>query len=260
MPIVSHLPGTTVFPVRIPFGHGRGEMIDLPGLARHGLDSLVLADRQFMLTMSNRINAKQFVVKPGQSFVISNLFRITPAFIDMVLLACPFTSLECHVTTTENAVAILAQESSHGTKGDAKPEVATMIAAAGVHRLEWDVTKHRTGSLTSRDAGKLTPRDLPFVVFSTDIVVEGLGWIELAVQVRKSHIESSKEPQEYVPVVEVFGPAGVRICSRRPLNIWAVGGRKRKPVSRRTSRPRRSKKGEKKRLKLHKRLSRGIGH
>ena len=59
------------------------------------------------------------------------------------------------------------------------------MALARVFRLEWDVTKQRTGPLTSAAAAGLSSRALPFVVFSTDILIEGCGWVELVAQVRK---------------------------------------------------------------------------
>jgi len=34
MPVISSLPGTTASPIRVPFGSGKGELIDLPGVAR----------------------------------------------------------------------------------------------------------------------------------------------------------------------------------------------------------------------------------
>ncbi|KAI7051680.1 hypothetical protein KC352_g45645, partial [Hortaea werneckii] len=39
MPLVSSLPGTTASPIRIPFGNGKGELIDLPGVERSNLDT-----------------------------------------------------------------------------------------------------------------------------------------------------------------------------------------------------------------------------
>ena len=41
LPVVSSLRGTTVSPIRIPFGRGKGEMIDLPGLDRGQLEDYV---------------------------------------------------------------------------------------------------------------------------------------------------------------------------------------------------------------------------
>ena len=253
MPIISSLPGTTVSPVRLPFGNGKGELIDLPGLARDSLDKMILGEAKASLVMTSRIRAPQYTIKPGQSLVVSNLVRITPEFDDLVLLACPFLPLCCHVTSTEKAKAILAQENFNAVGGTAQPRVASLVTSAGVYRLKWDVTKHRTGPLTASDAARLRPQTLPFVVYSLDLLLQGVGWIELAVQVRKRQLEGEDADSISFPSVEVFSPNGKFIGSRRSLNAWTYGGLKRKPVSRRTSRPRLSKKGEKKRLKTERR-------
>ena len=254
MPIVSTLPGTTASPVRLPFGNGKGELIDLPGVARESLDETISEEAKASLVMTSRIKARQYTIKPGQSLVVSNIVRITPEFEDLVLLACPFLPLSCHVTSTEKAKAILAQENSTAVDGIAKPGVGSLIASAGVYQLKWDVTKNRTGPLTAPDAARLRPQTLPFIVYSLDLLLQGVGWIELAVQVRKRHFEGEIAENRSFPSIEVFSPSGKFIGSRRPLNAWACGGSKRKPVSKRTSRPRQSKKGEKKRLKAERRL------
>ena len=253
MPIISSLPGTTVSPIRLPFGNGKGELIDLPGLARDGLDEMILEDAKASLVMTSRIRARQCTIKPGQSLVVSNLVRITPEFDDLVLLACPFLPIRCHVTSTEKAKAILAQENFNAVGGIAQPRVASLIASAGAYQLKWDVTKHRTGPLTASDAARLRPQTLPFIVYSVDLLLQGVGWIELAVQVRKRQLQGEGADTLSFPSVKVFSPNGKFVGSRRPLNTWTYGGLKRKPVSRRTSRPRLSKKGEKKRLKTERR-------
>ena len=43
MPTVSSLPGTTASPIRIPYGNGKGELIDLPGIFRSSLEEHVLS-------------------------------------------------------------------------------------------------------------------------------------------------------------------------------------------------------------------------
>ena len=47
MPVVSSLPGTTASPIRVPFGNGKGELIDLPGLARSDLELFVKEGASF---------------------------------------------------------------------------------------------------------------------------------------------------------------------------------------------------------------------
>ena len=37
MPVISAVSGTTASPIRVPFGQGKGELIDLPGIARRTL-------------------------------------------------------------------------------------------------------------------------------------------------------------------------------------------------------------------------------
>ena len=254
MPTASDLPGTTMSPIRLPFDNGRGELVDLPGLSRNNLDEMVSEESQPSLIMTHRVRAQQYSIKPGQSLVVSNIVRITPNFSNMVLLACPFLPLSCHVTNTDKAKAILRQGDSTVVSGIAKSKVGSLIKSAGNFHLKWDVTKHRTGPLTSSDAAKILTQSLPFVVYSIDLLLEGIGWIELVVQVRKRQIEAQEIGPDYFPSVEVFSPNGGFVGSRRPLNTWALGGSKRKPVSQRTSRPRLSKKGEKKRLKREHRV------
>ena len=262
MPIVSHIPGTTASPVRLLFGSdgdkGKGELIDLPGLARETMDDFVLEQYRASLVMRRHVNPKQYTVKPGQSLIVSNLIRITPAFDDMILLACPFLTIDCHVTQTRKAEAILAQQHFTAVKGIAKPGVEASIASAGTFKLRWNATKLRTGPLTTPDAAKLDPRALPFVIYSMDLLIEGSGWIELAVQVRKRLIEVQGPGCDPYPAVEVFSPLGKFIGTRPPLNLWIRTGQGRKAVNKKSKRPLRSKKGDKKRLKKELRWSKEI--
>jgi hypothetical protein len=254
MPMVSHLPGTTASPIRLPFGRGKGELIDLPGLPRGDLEEHVLDKHKGDLVMRHREKAKQFSIKPGQSLVVSNLFRITPQTEDLVLLACPFIPIECHVTNTEKAKEVLAQQNHTAVTGIAKPGVEHLIKSAGKYSLEWDMTKSRSGPLTRKDAVGLKTERLHYVVYSTDILIEGVGWIELAAQVRKSSVEATAKEganlfEAGIPSVEIFSPNGRHISSRQPLGAWMIGGKRKKPVSQRTQRPRRSMKGMKKAMK-----------
>ena len=260
MPMVSHLPGTTASPIRLPFGRGKGELIDLPGLPRGNLDTHVLDKHKADLVMRTRMKAPQISIKPGQSLVVSNLLRITPTTPDLVFLACPFIPLDCHATSTKKAETILAQENTTAVECIAKPGVGTLIRSAGTFPLETDVTRSRAGPLTRKDSLAFKPEQLPFVVFSTDILIEGIGWIELAAQVRKSALEGKAETSEGTkitqgssvddfPAVEIFSPNGKHVGSRRPLGAWMIAGKKRKPVSQRSQRPRPSMKGRKRAMK-----------
>ena len=260
MPLVSHLPGTTAFPIRLSYGQGKGELIDLPGLSRGNIEDHVLDEHKASLVMRHRIKARQYSIKPGQSFVVSNLVRITPISPEVTFLACPFVPLACHVTNTEKARAILAQENMTAVETITRPGVGETIASAGVFRLSSDVTKQRSGPLTSPSAIKLKPQQLPFIVYSTDVLIEGLGWVEVAVQVRKRWIEeeAGERIEDHLPEIEVFSPHGKHIGARRSMNGWVIGGRQRPPVSRRTKRPRRSMKGVKKMLKKRHRAENNV--
>ena len=65
MPIVSSLPGTTASPIRIPFGNGKGELIDLPGVTRSSLHKHVQQERRKELIMHHRVVPEQHTIKPG---------------------------------------------------------------------------------------------------------------------------------------------------------------------------------------------------
>ncbi|KAL8858053.1 MAG: hypothetical protein Q9178_005378 [Gyalolechia marmorata] len=182
MPTVSHFPGTTASPIRIPFGNGKGELIDLPGLSRGSLDNYVVESHRSDLVMRQRIKPEQLVIKPGQSLLISGLVRITPTTPDVTVMAYPFVPLASHVTSTHKAIAISTQTQPSGVPTIAKPGVGQKLALAGSFKIRWDVTKRRAGPLTSAAAAGLSVNVLPFVVFSTDILLEGCGWVELVAQ------------------------------------------------------------------------------
>lgn len=259
MPIVSSMPGTTASPIRLLFGGGKGELIDLPGLLRSNLGEYVTDEHKSDLVMQHRLKPKQFVLKPGQSLLLGCLIRITPKTPGVTVLAYPFLPLQSHVTSTEKAIEIHMQRQPSGVPSITKPGMGDKMSSAGTFQLKWDVTKKRAGPLTSPAAVGLNTKVLPFAVLSTDILIEGCGWIELVVQIRKRELESldqsnqgeNNEPN--FPTVEVFSPEGKHISARRPLSAWLLSGQK--PVSprKRTVRPRRRMKGVKKALKLSRR-------
>ena len=254
LPLVSSLPGTTASPIRIPFGGGKGELIDLPGLARGNLEHFVTDPHKIDLVMRDRIKPEQLVIKPGQSLLVGGLFRLTPTTPNLVFLAYPFLPLSCHVTSTERAIAIHTQHGDSGVSTIAKPGIGSRMKSAGSFSLKWDVTKQRAGPLTKAAAAGLNTKTLSFVVFSADILVEGCGWIELAAQVRKRDMEAGTEPNDSFdtrpyPRIEVSSPDGGHVGVRQPMGIWSLCGKKRVSSSKAPVRPRRSMKGAKKNLK-----------
>lgn len=255
LPIVSELPGTTASPIRLPFGNGKGELIDLPGLARSELGDYVPDKYKNELVMRERVKPDQFVIKPGQSLLVGGIVRITARDPDVTLLAYPFVPLDSHVTSIEKATAIHTQTQTSGIQSLLVPGAGNCIASAGRYQLKWDVTQHRAGPLTAKAAVGLKPAVLPFTVYSVDILIEGCGWIELVAQVRKFRSvceetpKEGHEPQSPYPEVDVHSPEGRFIGCRRPMEAWLRVGTKPTSVSKPGARPRPSMKGAKKTAK-----------
>ncbi|EXJ54413.1 hypothetical protein A1O7_09752 [Cladophialophora yegresii CBS 114405] len=188
MPLVSSLPGTTASPIRIPFGNHKGELIDTPGLQRGGLDRFVKPEDRADLVMVHRPTVFQHVVKPGQSLLLGGgLIRITPLLNEhdrsTTMLAYPFVPLKAHVTSTAKAEGTQIQQRESGIESILAEEAGMSISSAGRFKLQTDVTRSRAGSMIR--AG-VKPNKLPFHVYATDILIEGVGWVELVCQVRKS--------------------------------------------------------------------------
>ncbi|CAD6593039.1 MAG: hypothetical protein ASARMPREDX12_006671 [Alectoria sarmentosa] len=254
LPLVSSLPGTTASPIRVPFGGGKGELIDLPGLARGDLEQFVTDVHKIDLVMRDRVKPEQLVIKPSQSLLVGGLLRVTPTTPDLIFLAYPFLPLRCHVTSTERAIAIHSQHEDSGVSTIAKPGIGSRMQSAGNFALKWDVTKQRAGPLTKAAAAGMSTKELPFMVFSADILVEGCGWIELVAQVRKKDMEKGMEPGDLFdsrpyPMIEVSSPDGGHVGVRQPMGIWSLCGEKPVLSSKGSVRPRRSMKGVKKNLK-----------
>ncbi|KAI1489137.1 hypothetical protein F5X96DRAFT_679950 [Biscogniauxia mediterranea] len=211
MPLVSDLPGTTASPIRVPFGNGRGELIDLPGLERTGLERHVRKEHRLSLIMKTRIVPEQITLKPGQSLLLGGMIRITPREPAPVMLTYAFTPIEPHATRTDKAIEIQKQESTVKVENIAEPGTGDKIALAGSFELKWDVTKQRTGPLTSKMAVGLSVDRLPYRVLSTDILIEGVGWVEIVAQVRTRHLfgerprEEKAEEKEEEPPKELSG-------------------------------------------------------
>lgn len=248
MPIVSSLPGTTASPIRIPFGKNRGELIDLPGLARSDLELYVQPSQRSSLVMKTRIVPEQLVLKHGQSLLLAGgLIRITPATPDLVFLVYPFVPIKSHVTSTEKAEAMQTGKREHSVPSIVTDEAKANISSAGIFELRWDVTKSRAGPLTRASDVGLNPEVLPFHVYSADILIEAVGWVEVVAQVRKrrGQPEDPFGTRANFPKVEVFSPEGKFVGVRKPMGAWLLGGRVKKPVSKRKARPRMSMKSVK---------------
>ncbi len=269
MPIVSSLPGTTASPIRIPFGNGKGELIDLPGVHRSDLDTLVDQEHRGDLIMKSRLAPEQLTIKPGQSLLLGGLIRITPKTDTLITLAYPFVPLHPHVTSTYRAIGIQT-----GTHPDGEPYTGTVstiatpsakakMAHAGTFPLEWDVTKRRSGPLTTAAAGKQKAANLPFTIWGADMLVEGVGWVEITCQVRRRRPSFVSKPVidafspfgsesdeaagsenndsvSGVPEIDVYSPEGKYVAVRRPMNAWVVAGPKQLPKHKRRGRGRMS--------------------
>lgn len=208
MPTVSSLPGTTASPIRIPFGGGRGELVDLPGLARSDLDTFVKPEDRDSLVMKHRITPEQYTIKTGQSLLLGGLIRIDPYCPagwqqkELTILAYPFVPLRPHLTSVMKADEIQSGARVSGVPMVVDDAGRKAMQSAGRFQLKWDVTKQRAGPLTTASGVGLKAKVLPFSVLSTDILVEGIGWVELVAQVRKRKVDP-------VPIVVDVEPDGV---------------------------------------------------
>lgn len=196
MPLVSDLPGTTASPIRVPFGNGRGELIDLPGLERSKLEQHVKKEHRLSMLMHSRIVPEQMTIKPGQSLLLGGFIRITPREPAPMMLSYAFTPIEPHVCRTDKAIGIQSQTNDINVENISVPGTAEKIALAGSFELKWDVTKQRTGPLTRKDAVNLKVERLPYRVLSTDILIEGVGWVEIVAQVRTKDLFAPRPSTE----------------------------------------------------------------
>lgn len=269
MPLVSALPGTTASPIRLLFGNGKGELIDLPGLSRGDLEKHVLPEHRPSLIMASRIIPEQQVIKPGQSLLLGGFIRITPTTPDVMFLSYAFIPMHAHYTSTEKAIGIQTKIRESSVLNISIPGTEDKIASAGTFYLKWDVTRQRAGPITRKDAAGVNPEKLPYRIFATDILIEGCGWIELVAQVSKRKFEAAtfspaeaddgfpaRDENEKVnpgwPSVEVFSPEGRFVAERRPMNAWLFV--QNKPGRHKLQgRPRKSMKGAKKLEKTRRR-------
>jgi len=255
MPLVSSLPGTTASPIRVPFGRGKGELIDLPGIHRSSLEDHIQLEHRKDLVMEGRVTPEQHTIKPGQSLLLGGAIRITPKTDSLIFLMYPFvsTALHPHTTSTDKAIGITTgvrpetNEPYTGTVPSVLTEAAKKtMASAGTFKLQWDVTRRRAGPVTTKSDGKQKPENLPFTVYGADLLIEGVGWVELVAQVRSKPKYAQFDgagndafgSRNGVPEVEVFSPKGKFVGIRQPLNAWLLGGQLKKPVHERRARPR----------------------
>ncbi|KAM0321723.1 hypothetical protein ACHAQA_009962 [Verticillium albo-atrum] len=202
MPTVSSLPGTTASPIRIPFGNGKGELIDLPGLVRSDLELFVQEEKRQSMIMQDRLKPEQHSIKPGQSLLLGGLIRITPRTPDLIFLGYNFTPLPEHLTSTEKAIGFQDQTRTAAQVDNiCTPEAADKMQLAGSFKLCHDVTKIRAGPITRKNAINIKVEKLPYRVLSTDILIEGVGWVEITAQVRSRQLFAKPEVKEE-PVAE----------------------------------------------------------
>lgn len=196
MPVVSALPGTTASPIRIPFGNGKGELIDLPGLDRTALVNYVEERHRGSLVMKSHVKPEQIVLKgPFQSLLLGGFIRITPRTPNLVFLTYNFTPLNAHRTMTEKAIPIQTQTSTLRVENIAIPGTGEKIALAGSFALKYDVTKVRAGPITRKDGIDIPVDRLPYRVVALDILIEGCGWVEIVAQVRAKDLVKPTRPE-----------------------------------------------------------------
>ena len=197
LPIVSALAGTTASPIRLPFGDSKGELVDLPGLARSDPSlSLHPSQKPFQLVMQTRPTVAQYIIKPGSSLLLGGgLIRITPHLDpndrSTTMLAYPFTPpiLKPHVTSTQKAIQAQQQQRNIGNDSLLAEGAGQTVKIAGTFELKTDVTRQRAGKML---AAWMSLEQLPFRVYATDVLIEGIGWVEIVCQTRKRRFQAVK--------------------------------------------------------------------
>lgn len=234
LPVVSSLPGTTVSPIRIPFGRGRGEIIDLPGLERGQLQDFVRKEHKRDLIMTKRIKPERCTIKPGQSLLLGGgLVRITPVNPEDTVLAACFVPIEPHVTKTDKAIEMQTEQREYPGTVLMKEGAGATMSSAGIFDLQWDVTrsnmprKFAESMMEEKEKGATSP-PLPYRVMAADILIEGCGWIEISVQVRTKRDSDPDTEARPFPQIQVFSPNGRHIRSRPPIESWSFIAEKRK--------------------------------
>ena len=228
MPIVSALAGTTASPIRVPFGKGKGELIDLPGLQRSSIENCVRLEKRADLIMKTRLWPTRQAVNRSETLFIGGLVRMTPLYHkNITFLFHNFTTLKATPFTEERLGEMLRQTCPPPPSFITDAGVWQNLKSAGRIALRFDVTKQHAGPLTARGGVGLKAGDLPFIVFAVDVLIEGVGWVEIAAQVRRRHFEQGRAnepmndgaaPGAMYPMVEVYSPQGSFVSSRRPMN------------------------------------------
>ncbi|KAK0740237.1 hypothetical protein B0T18DRAFT_417511 [Schizothecium vesticola] len=190
MPLISPLAGTTASPIRLTYGGGKGELIDLPGLPRTDLELYVQEEHRNSLILRKRKKPEQVVLKPGKSLLLGGFIRITPQTPGLDFLAYNFTPLTDHLTSTEKAIGVQERTDPVNVDNISVPEASDKIKLAGSYELRYDITKQRAGPLTRKNAINLPVERLPFRVLSVDILIEGCGWVEITAQMSARKLEA----------------------------------------------------------------------
>ncbi|KAK3343796.1 hypothetical protein B0T25DRAFT_508798 [Lasiosphaeria hispida] len=205
MPLVSSLPGTTASPIRLSFGKGKGELIDLPGLPRSDLEKHVQEEHRSSLIMKSRITPEQHVLHTHKSLLLGGFIRLTPQTPGVDFLTYNFTPLNEHATATWKAECIQERKAPPPDRSDREsinvenisvPEASEKIKLAGAFPLRYDVTRQRAGPLTRKNAANLPVEKLPFRVFSIDILIEGCGWVEVVAQMRAKQLVATPKKRQ----------------------------------------------------------------
>ncbi|KAL7275710.1 Mitochondrial ribosome small subunit biogenesis protein [Rhizina undulata] len=272
-PTVSDVPGTTAAPIRVSFKTaGRGgkvwsELIDLPGLeswvgfGETGLLKYVRPEKQKDVMMETIIKHQQHSLKSGQTLLLGGLIAITIKTPRINALTHPFTALPAHVTANKKVFGHLTHpepstsqielyqkphyglpqpppESESESASEVElPHFPPPFSSAGTFKLTTDVTAQRSPHLWSKSPEAL--EKLPYKVMSTDILLEGIGWVEIAAQVRNREIKHGGKEVE----IEVWTPDGRGVGQRVPMGAFMTrkmgamaaglgpkGGRPRQPM------------------------------
>ncbi|RDA94218.1 hypothetical protein CP533_0623 [Ophiocordyceps camponoti-saundersi (nom. inval.)] len=195
MPLSSPHPGTTVSPIRIPYGTTRfgprPELIDMPGLQRDDMTMFVKDEYRESLVLRKRIVPEQFSLTSDKALLLGGgLIRIVPRTNRLDFLMYNFTPIPTHLTSAEKAIEFQEETRRAPTvKNWMAPGTSKTIRHAGTFKLIYDVTKKRAGPLTRKDAVSLRVDRLPFRVLSIDILIEGVGYVEIVAQVRARNVE-----------------------------------------------------------------------
>lgn len=144
------------------------------------------------------------------------------------------------------------QWNADGTKVENEfPPLPEKFKLAGTFTINEDVTAKRNPMLEKTSQHELDK--LPYKVFATDIVFDGMGWVEVSVQVKRN-----KETGEWPKVeIDVHSLEGKGVMQRRCMNAYPLlmEGAREAGKLKKSKRPRPSKKGEKRNLKNAKRAA-----